>query len=257
MNEQLSDIEQRLADLKANGEHHFDPVRYNHATALLQKASQAREPVQVILCKKTLCLLDKYQQDLIEAEENSCRLPRRSVAPKLLAELQGKLNNRHRRKASAGDAESISECLLEKEDATLAAAGFDTVSHQNPTELQAYIALRASKKKFETDKLVDAIINDHPEVLGPLNPQLLLIRSLQSMRELSPHYLSRFVSYIDTLVRLEEAEMKAADPNAELDQSYGKNAGGKADSRAKKKPVKKAKKKAEEESHKPQQALIT
>ena len=45
-----------------------------------------------------------------------------------------------------------------------------------------------------------------PQNPGPLNPQMLAIKSLSTMRELSPDYLNRFVSYVDTLLWLERSE---------------------------------------------------
>lgn len=206
MTTQLAQIEQCLAELKSNGHHFFDPVRYHHAEQLANKARVAREPVQAIIFDKVQRVLDTYQSDLKAVEENACRLPRRSTTKPLLYELNNTLNTRHRRTTNKNAADTITEQLLEKEDSTLADAGFHSTNQQQPNELQAYTEYRKSRKQFETDKLVDAIVSNQSEELGPLNPEKLLIRSLESMRELSPHYLNRFVSYIDTLMRLEQAE---------------------------------------------------
>ena len=54
--------------------------------------------------------------------------------------------------------------------------------------------------------MVSQALAEVPEAAGPLNPQRLATRSLAAMHDLSPHYLSRFVSYIDTLFWLEQAE---------------------------------------------------
>ena len=60
--------------------------------------------------------------------------------------------------------------------------------------------------ELNADKVVNQALAEVPESAGPLNPQRLATRSLETMRDLSPHYLSRFVSYIDTLFWLEQAE---------------------------------------------------
>lgn len=208
MSEAQHQIENRLATLKANGDHHFDPVRYNHMCQLSKNADKARERIQTKLYSKVLALLDEYQNDLNGSKENACRLPRRSQTQIFLKDLHQTLNDRNRRHANSDPSNVITEQLLEKEDSSLLEAGFDTLNKQ-PNELQAYTLYRESKKQFETDALVDAIVNNNPDELGPLNPQKLLIRSLESMRELSPHYLNRFVGYIDTLVRLEKSEKTA------------------------------------------------
>lgn len=205
MSEVRKQIENSLTTLYANGDHHFDPVRYKHICQLTEKAGTAREGVQTRLYEKAQSLLGEYVNDLATNEENVCRLPRRSQTQIFLKDLHQLLNDRNRRQKKIDPSEVITEQLLQTEDSTLIEAGFDTLNKQ-PNELQAYTLYRESKKQFETDTLVNAIINNQPDAYGPLNPQKLLIRSLESMRELSPHYLNRFVGYIDTLVRLEQGK---------------------------------------------------
>ena len=60
--------------------------------------------------------------------------------------------------------------------------------------------------KLNADKVVTQALEEVPAEAGPLNPQRLATRSLATMRDLSPHYLSRFVSYVDTLFWLEQAQ---------------------------------------------------
>lgn len=211
-------IEDHLTALMANGDHHFDAVRYNHISQLATKAGKAREGVREKLYDKAASLLDAYKSDLDANEDNICRLARRSKTRNYLKDLHQSLNNRHRRQSDSNSSDAITEMLLEKEDCTLVEAGFETLNKQ-PNELQAYTLFRESKKQFETDALVDAIVNNDPDALGPLNPQKLLIRSLESMQELSPHYLNRFVGYIDTLLRLEEGERATRDEEVERSES--------------------------------------
>ncbi|MEH6582836.1 MAG: DUF2894 domain-containing protein [Halioglobus sp.] len=75
-------------------------------------------------------------------------------------------------------------------------------------ELKSVRQHRESRAKISADKLVTRAIAECPEEAGPLNPQKLVIRSLSAMRDLSPHYLNRFVTYIDTLLWLEQADAK-------------------------------------------------
>jgi len=64
--------------------------------------------------------------------------------------------------------------------------------------------LRESMKHLNIDKIIARAINEGPENPGPLNPQMLAIKSLINMRDLSPSYLRRFASYIETLLWLEK-----------------------------------------------------
>ena len=75
-------------------------------------------------------------------------------------------------------------------------------------ELDSVRIFRESLVKLNSDQLVTRVISEGPESPGPLNPQGLVIKSLATMRELSPDYLNRFVSYIDTLLWLEQAGAK-------------------------------------------------
>jgi hypothetical protein len=45
-----------------------------------------------------------------------------------------------------------------------------------------------------------------PENAGPLHSDRLVLRALQTLRELSPAYLNRYMAYVDTLMGLEQAE---------------------------------------------------
>lgn len=65
---------------------------------------------------------------------------------------------------------------------------------------------RESLGQVTIDKRVSKAINDGPQSPGPFNPQGLTIRSLAKMRDVSPQYLHRFVSYIDTLLALQQID---------------------------------------------------
>ncbi|WP_101759856.1 DUF2894 domain-containing protein [Oceanicoccus sp. KOV_DT_Chl] len=85
-----------------------------------------------------------------------------------------------------------------------------TPAMQSFGELKSIRLFRESWSKIHSEQRVMHSINDGPEAPGPLNEQKLMIRSLETMRELSPQYLSRFVAYIDTLLWLEQTGKKVA-----------------------------------------------
>jgi len=45
-----------------------------------------------------------------------------------------------------------------------------------------------------------------PEHAGPINSQMLVLRSLALMQDISPEYLHRFISHVDALMTLEDAQ---------------------------------------------------
>jgi hypothetical protein len=110
------------------------------------------------------------------------------------------------------------EELLRQQENTLIRSLTDTTDSasqqgaQRSDELKAIRQLRKSRNKQRSEKRLNQAKARSPENPGPLNPQMLAIRSLSTMHELSPHYLNRFTSYIDTLLWLESAGEKAAKP---------------------------------------------
>ena len=71
-------------------------------------------------------------------------------------------------------------------------------------ELNAMRTFRQSLRKRHSEQRVTRAIQQGPENPGPLNVQALVIRSLSLMRNLSPSYADRFVSYMDTLLWLQK-----------------------------------------------------
>lgn len=74
--------------------------------------------------------------------------------------------------------------------------------------MQSMKHFRQSMKHFNIDKIIARAIDEGPENPGPLNPQMLAIRSLTQMRDLSPKYLRRFAGQIETLLWLERNASK-------------------------------------------------
>ena len=100
---------------------------------------------------------------------------------------------------------SLDEQLRQQEFDALQTAT-DAASKPRPAaELKAARRLRAALKKRSGDKLVAQALSDIPQDSGPLNPQRLVLHSLEMMRELSPQYLNRFVGYMDTLLWLQQS----------------------------------------------------
>ena len=64
---------------------------------------------------------------------------------------------------------------------------------------------RKTLYKLSVQKQVTQAIAQAPQNAGPINSHMLVLRSLGLMRELSPDYLNRFMSFVDTLLCLEEA----------------------------------------------------
>ncbi len=85
-----------------------------------------------------------------------------------------------------------------------------------PALTRANRYLRHRQLHSSATRLVDLAIEHGPENPGPLNPEMLSIKSLKLMRDLSPQYLNRFVAFIDSLLWIEESVEGVAGSKAPL-----------------------------------------
>jgi hypothetical protein len=73
-------------------------------------------------------------------------------------------------------------------------------------ELRSVRQFRATWSRLSADRQLTLALQQAPRNPGPINSHMLVLRSLALMRDISPDYLSRFVSYADTLLCLEAGE---------------------------------------------------
>ena len=67
------------------------------------------------------------------------------------------------------------------------------------------LQFRKTLSMLSMHKQVQHAIAQAPPNAGPINSQMLVLRSLSLMRQHSPDYLNRFLAYVDTLLCLEQA----------------------------------------------------
>ncbi len=71
-------------------------------------------------------------------------------------------------------------------------------------EIKSLQRFKETMAKLHSDRLVTSAIHDLPENAGPHNSQMLAATTLSALREVSPHYLRRFVSHIGILISLKQ-----------------------------------------------------
>lgn len=228
-----------LAALEVSGADRFNPVRFGFIKAMAKRCLEQRESVANLVANKALRALEKYQSELLseqadaeplvkqvasshpEAAEqvqsmfdaHDFRGVRRLAAPKqrptsekALIGLLELINGEDKPGIDQRGPAPISELLSTQEaDAVRSLSSADTTpsAQQTPGELKAVRYFRETLQRQHADELVSRAVTEAPADSGPLNPQKLAIQSLAAMRELSPAYLARFVSYVDTLFWLE------------------------------------------------------
>ncbi len=230
--------------LKASGAHRFDPVRFSFIVAMARRAQQQGGAIGSRVNEAAAKALYDYRAAFAQAQEEAAGLlgeenTQTGGELKALYEagkfremkrLKGRCTpNEKNRSLSAltdyistlepiakerADLGSFDDILRQQEQRLLQGVGdvsgvdksrsceASDVSSQG--EPNAIYHLREALVKRNADKLVTQLVDEIPEDAGPLNPQKLIVKSLSSMRDLSPHYLNRFVAYIDTLLWLEE-----------------------------------------------------
>lgn len=75
-------------------------------------------------------------------------------------------------------------------------------------ELKTIRNFRNTWSKLSVDKQVAQALEQAPRNAGPINSHMLVLRSLALMREVSPDYLNRFITYADTLLCLDQGEQE-------------------------------------------------
>jgi len=232
------DCSMQIALMLERGDNRFDEIRFRYISSMYQRAEKHRNSVSLILKLKVQKLIASYQADLLLAGEASMVLARRIKmsfpdSNDLVDELSEandvkaliKLEERLMRDSGGGVLATLTNLLLQdgefddsqgipsfidllqiqENEVVKISSGNETYASAKKRELKSTRLFRESQEKLNSEKLVRQAIKEGPDNPGPINPHMLAIRSLSTMQSLSPQYLKRFLSYIDTLFWLEQA----------------------------------------------------
>lgn len=229
----INSLNKGLQALKATGGDRFNIVQFRYLESMAEKASQKTGPVANLVADKALAALTTYQLTLDGERHNTALLIKEvgtrhpeavsqlaalfdnnqfSAVKRLAASLQRRSAGTHltallgRLEPGAQEgAGPASARLQDQENAVLELIAADTNQGAAPSagELKAARYFRELRQQRAAQDRVALALKEAPEESGPLNPQKLVIRSMLAMREISPGYLARFVSYVDTLFWLE------------------------------------------------------
>jgi Protein of unknown function (DUF2894) len=184
---------QQLADLRAQGAHHRDPVRFHYLEVLAQRAQSQQGRVQQLLNNRLAQALAQWRGRFEPSAHPTtptahAGASRRPVQPATLPGLLSYL--------AQHAAEPVQHA------AGLALPG----PALTRPELKSVHHFRNTWSKLSADRQLTQALNQAPRNAGPINSHMLVLRSLALMREVSPDYLNRFMSYADTLLCLEQNE---------------------------------------------------
>lgn len=184
----MSDI--RLEALRAQGAHLIDPIRFRYLEALARRTQSQPAAVQRVLRPRLEAAIADYASRVDQSVSLPAVTARSAPLPSALIELNRYLHERSRDEphdALPGDAPRASEMK----------------SVRRFSEVWSRIA---------AEQQVSQAVARGPENAGPLNSHRLMLRALHLMKGLSPDYLQRFLSQMDTLLWLEQANRKTVAP---------------------------------------------
>ena len=194
------------------GEACFDPVRWRYIAALARRSQQHHGEVRRLLDGKLAAAQADYRQRF-EQTRSAAR-----VTVERLCERYPDAADELRRLLASGDFGALKRfaAALENRHSPLAElTGYlaqlspdDGDEQQTKGELKAIRQFRRTWSALAVDKQLAQAIEQAPDNAGPLNSQRLVLRSLALMREISPDYLRRFMSYADALLWLDQAAIK-------------------------------------------------
>ena len=202
-----------IASLRAAGADRFDPVRLHYIEALARRTDAYQGSVRHVLDVKLEQALAQFKErfDLAQSEAKETVARTLQDYPHAAGHLQRLLN--------AGDfkglQQSVDALKAGEKAASLGALVRELEQHspERPEgnagprpELKAVRNFRNTWSKLSVDKQVAQALVQAPKNAGPINSHMLVLRSLALMRDISPDYLNRFMSYADTLLSLDQGE---------------------------------------------------
>ncbi len=198
---------------RAQGGHRRDPVRFRFIEALARRAAAHEGDARRILDERLAALLAAYREKLEEAQ---CVESAAAIAD---------TSTKHAARLPRGPLAELVEHMARQ----VPLQGDDDAAPTTP-ELKTLRYFRSTWSRLSADRRLTQSLAKVPENAGPLNSHHLVHRSLMLMHELSPEYLNRFMSYVDTLLWVDQLNAStgpAAAANAPRAEGQKKTTRGK------------------------------
>lgn len=186
----LPEATETLAAWRERGDDRLDPVRFRFIEAMARRAAAYDGEARRMLDQRVAQLLAAYGDALGQRGDAAGPPGDVSAVRGALAELIDHIAQ-HAPPAGPG----------------LAAGG-------GTPDLKTVTYFRSTWSRLSADRRVTQSLAKVPDNAGPLNSHHLVHRALLLMRELSPEYLNRFMSYVDALLWIDQAGGSMASAHA-------------------------------------------
>jgi hypothetical protein len=225
----MGDADALVASLRDEGGERFDAAGWHYLDTLARCAAAHEGSVRRILEAKIERALAAFAERFAQARSAAAELLAATGTkhPPAAAELQ--------RLFADGDFKGLrylsatlearvqcavlSELVSQLEPGLAGAPVNSPAQHARPRttaagdpsrELKTVRESRATWARMSVDKQLALAMKQGPKNAGPINSHNLVLRSLAMMQEISPDYLSRMVSYVDTLLSLDPGDKGVA-----------------------------------------------
>ena len=181
-----------IAALRGEGAHLFDPVGFHQLENLARRANTQSDKVQRILNARLVELAQNCQDRITRGGAHAKgEIAVQNLAPKDTLRSLVQLLAAHEPQRSDARADNQSGA---------------------PSELKSVKYFRNTWSKLSVDQQVKKSMQQAPQNAGPINSHMVSLRSLTLMRDISPDYLNRFMTYVDSLSCLDQADKKPPAP---------------------------------------------
>lgn len=222
------DADALIASLRAAGADRFDPVRWHYIDVLAKRGMAHQGSVKRMLDAKLAQVLAVFKErfDRAQCDARDAAAQATERYPHAANDLQhlfaaGDFNGLQRLVATlrVGEQNASLRALVHQLEqhspantgTSLAGnAGLDGNTGSRP-ELKTVRHFRNTFSKLSVAKQVAQELKQAPKNAGPINSHMLVLRSLALMRDISPDYLNRFMSYAETLLCLDHCEKEKPD----------------------------------------------
>ena len=172
---------QSLRDAGAAG---VDAVGWHYIEVLAKRTQSQSGPAQTLLRDKLLQALQAFEVRLTEHQAVTTSDPAPAAVPSPMATL-------------------LQDMAPPLQDAPVRAAIDLFGTHRESPRVRQF---RKQLRQINVQKRVSKAIARAPQNAGPINSHMLVLRALGLMRDISPDYLNRFMTHVDTLLCLQESD---------------------------------------------------
>jgi hypothetical protein len=211
------DAQALIASLRAAGARCFDPVRWRYLETLAARAAAMQGKTERLLGARLEQALLAYQERFARARSQAEEMAARGARqfPHASGDLErlfaaGDFKGLRRFLASLASRDGMAPlgALVRQLERQFQENADARTAHHAATrmELKTVRQFRSTWSKLSIGKEVARALEQAPRDAGPINSHMLVLRSLALMREVSPDYLNRFMTYADTLLSLDQPE---------------------------------------------------